>query len=118
MHRIMRQLPLLLEKVVKICKVDQNGAVHFESGRLNNSEKIKSALAARFLANKLEPKIRREMTVKEISESLGIPKNIISATLKEIKDQRVAFTSSKGDYSIYPYQIATLLDKLSQKYGK
>jgi len=111
------RLPEYIEKILKFCKIDEDGIVHFENDKLNNTEKIKLVLLARFIANKLNGKIKTTVSLNEIAKSTSLESKRVSARLKEILDGNIASRLSKNSYSIYPYKIDEILDKLINKYN-
>ena len=110
------KLPILIEKALRYCKVDENGLVAIENSKFKNSDKIKIILIARFLANKLDQKILANINIDEISSSSGIiNKNILYARISELIKQKICFKKN-NKYEIYPYQVNLLLDKIDLKY--
>jgi hypothetical protein len=111
------KLPLMIETMMNFCRIDETGAPHFENSKLNNTERIVVFSIARFIANKLNPKISHDIKLDEFATSLNLPKNVVAARITEIMAKNIIFRKD-GSYSAYPYKISHVLDKLVGKYEK
>lgn len=111
-----KRIKEFVERMLPFCKVTKSGGIVIENPKLTTVEKIKVALAARFLANTLDSEISPEVNGDELSNSLMIPKNQVLARLKELKDQKFAFRVSKGVYKVNPFKIDEFLKDLENNY--
>jgi len=111
----------LISRILNLCQVDKNGFVKIEDKflkKLNLIDKIILILSARHLANKLQTKlgkevtIREEMTSQEIANMLREKKIVINARLKELKDKKQAIPVERGTYKVAPYAVSDILDKM------
>jgi len=107
-----------IERLLRYCKVDDEGRVYVESPKLTTKERVMLTLVARLLANKLEPKIIPELTIDEISESLEIPKNHIRARLRDLTKGGFAIRVKRGAYLASSYHVDKFIDQLDEKYGR
>lgn len=106
-----------VERVLPFCRVTKNGGIILEKNKLTTAEKVKIALVARFLAHSLDDEIPAEVGVGELSNSLLIPKDQVTARLKELKDKGIAFRVGKGVYKVNLVRIDEILKNLENKYG-
>jgi len=106
-----------VERLLQFCKVTTNGEILITADKLTTLEKVKIALVARFLANKLDANISAEMTHEELSTLLEIPRNQIRARLKDVRATKFGFDSGNGLYKVKPLTIGKFLDELESKYG-
>jgi len=92
--------------------------VSYKDIKLTVSEKIRVALVARFLANKLEPSIANEMSVDELFTSIGtIDKGSNSLNVRlsnEVTHGYITRTKRKM-YMVPPYKIPKILSELPLK---
>ena len=111
------KLPELVSKALKFCKVDSEGGIHITNFSLTIRDKIVISLAARFLANQLEPTINLSMTGEEVSTILDVDKAMAFARLKDLCDAKIVKRIEKGTYQIVPFCIESLLTELHSKYN-
>ena len=109
------KLPELIKRALVFCKVDKTGAVFFEKGVSTNSDKIRLVLLGRFLANKLDKAIPLIVSLEELSRFIGADRKVVAARIKELIDQKNIKREKKGRYSIYPYQLESVLDNLERR---
>jgi len=107
-----------IKKISKFCKTDSSGKVHTEVKGLKNKEKIKIVLVARFLANKLEPKIDYNVSIEDVATSLGIGEHQSRARLSDLAKENFASSSERGLYSVIPHKIDEFLNFLEVKIKK
>jgi len=110
------KLPEFIKRTLVYCKVDSEGRIYIEGFDLTIRDKIIISLIARFLANKMDPSIKSEMSGEEISTILDADKPVIFARLKDLSDIRVITKLDKGIYEIIPYCIEKLLNEIDNKY--
>lgn len=106
-------LPRLLEVALKYCRVDTTGRVHVLPSKMTVVNRIKLFLAARLLANQLDQSIPAEVPSREIADSLLLDPMVVNARLKEIKDDKFAFSKEKGVYRAFPHRLDAFLMHLS-----
>jgi hypothetical protein len=80
---------------------------------LPGKQQVKLVLAARLLASKLDDAILGEVTVEQLSEYTGLPKDQAAARAKECMDERFADRSARGSYKARPLKVEEFLDGLS-----
>ena len=108
----------LIREFMKRGKVSVNGKPLIESEKIYiKKDLLKLQLILRFLANGLNKDFSKEVSLEEISSwnEYSIPRNQISARLKEIADEGFVFKSEKG-YSVKPFMIKSFLEYLNLKY--
>lgn len=106
------------ERLLPFCTITENGEVLITKKELKTLEKVKVALIARYLANRLESKISNEVSPDELALYLDVPKDQINARLKDARDDKFANTSDKGLSSVNPLRIGSFLEELEKKYGE
>lgn len=107
-----------VQRSLKFGKVSIDGGVIIERGGLSTKDQVGLALVMRFLANCLEKDISAEVSVKELSQNLGVPEDQVAARLADLKDEKMAIRVDKGVYKVNPTQIGKFLDSLENKYLK
>ncbi|MFA6462012.1 MAG: hypothetical protein WCV90_07140 [Candidatus Woesearchaeota archaeon] len=114
-------LKTLIEKLLFFCKIDKNGYVIVDNGstkKLTTPNGILLVLSARYLASKLQQKLGKESSIKEevetqeIAQMLKEKPAIVTARLKDLKDQKLVVPVERGTFKIASYAIADLLNKL------
>ena len=105
------------ERLLPFCTVYSDGEIALGNEKLTTLEKVKVALTARYLANGLDNTISAEITPEELVHWLNIPKDQISARLKDTRDAHFASTSEKGS-TAYSQKIGDFLTELEHKYGE
>ena len=78
----------LIGKINKICQVDKKGHVKFLTDNLGDKDKIRYILVARFLANKLDAEISKEVTNEEFEKMLNKSKEQIRARLSDVRNEK------------------------------
>ena len=112
-----------IERVSKFSNVDITGYVRLDNNvkKISIKDKILLIIATRYLANKLQEKLKKEPTISievdsnEISKMLGTKVNVISARLKDLKDERKILSKKAGVFTMATYSIESLLSKLENK---
>lgn len=107
-----------VQRSLKFGKVSIDGGVIIEREGLSTKDQVGLALVMRFLANCLEKDISAEVSVKELSQNLGVPEDQVAARLADLKDEKMAIRVDKGVYKVNPTQIGKFLDSLENKYLK
>jgi DNA-binding transcriptional ArsR family regulator len=108
----------LIRRIQKLCKIDNNGYVIIRKTNLSNVQQILLVLSARYLGNRLQLKLNRDITIfeickiKELSEMLKVKDAVITARLKELKDKKKVISPDRGEFKIPPYEIKDLLEEL------
>ena len=107
------KLEQLIQKALPYCTVRKNGTVEVKRSDFSGKQQIKLVLSARFIASKLDESIVGDVTVEQLSEYTGVPKDQAAARAKECLDERFAERSSRGSYKARPLKIEEFLDSLS-----
>jgi hypothetical protein len=106
------RLAKLVEKALAHCVVHKNGAVELRHGRLAGKDQVKLVLSARLIASSLEESLPGDVTVDQLSEYTGLPKNQAAARAKECLDERFAERSARGSYRARSLKVEEFLDSL------
>lgn len=111
-----------IERISKFSKVDMGGYVLMKDKdlekKLSIKDKILLIVATRFLANKLQEELNKEPTISqfvnanEIANMLKVKATVISARLKDLKDERNIISKKAGIFSMAPYYLESFLSKL------
>lgn len=111
-----QELENFIEKINKICKIDKTGHVSFIRQNMTGKDKVKFILTARFLANRLENKIPKEVTKEEIEKMLKKPKEQIRARLSDLRRDGLIKDLEKNRHEIKPFYLhKILIDKNKEK---
>ncbi len=117
-HETIKQL---ISQILNFCKVDKNGYVIIFNKNFKKIDKILLILSARYLGNRLQQELGKEVTIQEevtnieIANILKEKQTIVSARLKDLKDDRKVFSVRRGVYKVAPYVIAKFLNKLEEE---
>jgi len=103
--------------ILNFIKIGQDGGIFLELDSMGNAEKIRLAITARFLANKLDKNIPSEVSLPEIMKALSLPQNTTTARISELIKQRAIKRVKAGKYLVIPYKIEEFIDKINKKYG-
>ena len=112
---IKARLEVLVTKALQHCVVDTRGRVHVNDTKLASRDKLKLALAARQLASQLETTIPSHMSVNDLMESTGLPRDQVRARMSEIIKERFAVASDSGVFSAVLHKIESFLDSLKSQ---
>jgi len=82
------KIETLIGKINQICQVDKKGHVKFLRENLGDKDKIKYILVARFLANKLDSEITKEITNEEFERILNKSKEQVRARLSDVRNEK------------------------------
>jgi hypothetical protein len=105
----------LIEKLLPYCVVRKDGTVDLRTGDLSSRSQVKLVLSARLVASKLKAsEVREEVSVEEISQYTGLPKNQASARAKECVDEKFAERSGRGSYRARQHKLDAFLGTLSE----
>lgn len=104
-----KELIELIEKVNKICELDKKGNVSFKNRSLGDKEKIQYILIARFLANKLDSNILKEVKNEELERILKKSRDQIRARVSDLRKEDVIEDVDRETHQIKPLQIHKLL---------
>jgi len=111
----------LIQRIIKFARIDKRGFVAIQVKDIPIPQKLMLVFSSRFLANRLQQKIGKEsfikdeLCVKELSDMLRVKEAVISARLKELKDDNKIIPTSKGCYKVNPSQIESFLKILEVK---
>jgi hypothetical protein len=106
------RLEQLVRKALPHCVVDKKGAVHIKDVGRSGKEQVKLALAGRLVASKLDEAVSGEVTVEQLAEYTGLPKNQAAARAKECLDEKFADRSSRGSYKARVNKVEEFLNSL------
>lgn len=105
----------LVQKLLPYCVVRKDGTVDIRAGNLPSRSQVKLVLAARLVASRLKAsEVKEEVSVEQISEYTGLPKNQASARAKECVDERFADRSGRGSYRARQHKLDAFLSTLSE----
>jgi hypothetical protein len=110
----------LIGNIQKYCKIDKNGCVRLEPDvqSIKIRDKIMLILSARHLANNLQKKRSKDVTIgeevasKELADMLKEKPLVINARLKDLKDDGSVLQISRGMYKVAPYSIKKFLNEI------
>lgn len=111
----------LISRMLKFCKIDKKGYVIIYNKKLIIRDKILLVLSARYLANKLQEKLGKEITImasinaKELAKMLREKENAIRARFKDLKEEGKIVTLKRGVYKITPHSIEDFLKILEDE---
>ena len=110
----------LVPKVKKVVRVKRNGTpvIVCDRSRLSQSDLIVCYLIGKFFAKKLELTETNTATNKELSEALRINEKVISARLKDLRDEGIVEWVARGEHKISTVNLESFLDKLLEKLGE
>lgn len=108
-----KKLAELIGKINKICQVDKKGHVKFLKDNFGDKDKIKHILVARFLANKLDAEIPKEVTNEEFEKMLSKSKEQTRARLSDVRNekQNPMKDINKNTHEIKPLFVHRILEK-------
>jgi hypothetical protein len=101
-----------VKRILPFCKISKDGLVIIEIKGVTSLQQVKLALVARFLANYMDNTIPTEISNHELSTSLNIPEDQISARLKDLREDRFAIPVRKGVNQANPLQIERFIVEL------
>jgi predicted mannosyl-3-phosphoglycerate phosphatase (HAD superfamily) len=111
------KLETLIQKALPNCVVRKNGSVEIKRTDLSGKQSVKLVLSARLLASKVDDTVAAEVTVEQLAEYTGLPKDQAAARAKECLDERFSERSSRGSYKARLIRVEEFLDSLSQHRG-
>lgn len=112
------RLEAIATKALAHCVVDKKGAVHFNNPKLTAKEKLQLTLAARAIASQMDSGVQAEVSVAELSENCGIPKDQVYARSADLINEKSATSPKKGYYAAVPHKVETLLDSIGRNSKK
>jgi hypothetical protein len=112
------RLEAIATKALAHCVVDKKGTVHFNDPKLTAKEKLKLTLAARAIASQMAPGMRAEVSVGELSDNCGIPKDQVYARAADLINEKSATSPKKGYYTAVPHKVEALLDSIGKNLPK
>ncbi|MEM4602165.1 MAG: hypothetical protein QW808_04625 [Desulfurococcaceae archaeon] len=112
-----KKIATYIERVLRFGKLSVDGSIIIER-KLSTKDQVGLALIMRYLANHLEKSISAEVRVKELSQSLGIPEDQVTARLVDLNREKLAIRINKGVYKVNPARIENFLNQLESKYLK
>lgn len=112
------RLEAIATKALAHCVVDKQGGVHFNNPKLTAKEKLQLTLAARAIASQMDSGVQAEVSVAELSENCGIPKDQVYARAADLINEKSATSSKKGYYTAVPHKVEALLDSIGKNTKK
>lgn len=112
------RLEAIVTKALVHCVIDKKGAVHFNDPRLTTKEKLQLTLAARAVASQMGCGVQAEVSVAELSENCGIPKDQVYARAADLINERSTTSPKKGYYAAVPHKVEALLDSIGKNSKK
>ena len=109
-----KKLEQLVQKAIPHCIVRKNGSVELRRSDLSGKQQVKLALSARLLASKLDETVVGDVTVEQLAEYTGLPKDQAAARAKECLDERFAERAGRGSYKARPLKIEEFLNGLAR----
>jgi len=110
------KLEQLISRALHHCVVRKKGTVDIKTN-LPGKQLVKLALAARLLASKLDESVNGDVTVEELSEFTGLPKDQAAARAKDCLDEKFAERSARGSYKARLLKLEEFLNGLPQSVG-
>ncbi len=107
------RLEHLIRKALPHCVVDKKGTVHLKKTDRPGKEQVKLVLAGRLIASKLDETVSGEVTVEQLADYTGLPKNQAAARAKESLDEKFADRSGRGSYKARVNKVEEFLDTLA-----
>lgn len=110
----------LVPKVKKVVRVKKDGTpiIVCDRRRLSQGELITCYLIGKFFAKKLELTETDTATNKELSRALKINERVVSARLKDLRDEEIVEQVARGEHKISTVNLESFLDKLLEKVGE
>ena len=111
----------LTNRILKFCKIDNKGFVIIEKMSLKVADKILLVLSAKYLANRLQQKLNRKITISEISSAGEIAKilkekeTVIAARLNDLKGAKKIISPERGSFKVAPYEIEKFIGELERE---
>ncbi|MFX1566482.1 MAG: hypothetical protein ACFFCH_10870 [Promethearchaeota archaeon] len=111
-----KQFVGMIVRANRFIKVSKSGQIHFELTNLTNKDRVALVFIGRFLGNRLEPEIRKEVLNEELSTITGLKPKIVSARISELKKEPLIERIDKGVHrAISLFIIDRFLKKLEQR---
>ena len=108
------RLERLMEKALPHCAVHKNGTVEVRRSDLSGKDQVKVVLSARLIASKLDESLSSDVTVDQIAEYTGLPKNQATARAKECLDEKFAERTARGSYKARVRKVEEFFEELGQ----
>jgi hypothetical protein len=107
------RLEQLLEKVLPYCVVDRKGAVHVQVD-IAARNRLKLILTARAIAALIETSITAEVSIDDLAQFSGLPKNQVTARTSDIVKEKFAESVRPGVLRAYGHKLEGFLDSLKE----
>ncbi|MBX4196515.1 hypothetical protein KW805_02925 [Candidatus Pacearchaeota archaeon] len=104
-----QELVRLVEIVRETCVLDGKGTVKFLKN-LSEKDKIKYCLAARFLANKIDSNISKEVSRQELETLLRTQPKQVSARISDCRKEGLLQDASEDMFQVSPHVLQNLLN--------
>jgi hypothetical protein len=111
---IQKRMVACMEKLVPHCGIDERGMVELKSHIMGAKQQIKTVLAARAVAARLEDaNFNANVTMAELEASTGIDHNVISARCGEMVKSKEIEQVSRGVWTFRSDKVEKFLDTLA-----
>jgi hypothetical protein len=100
------------QDAARFCRIDARGHVQILADELSAKERIALVAIARALASRRAADISEDVSMAELAEATGLPKNQISARCAELVKLRLFDSSLRGTFRIVHDRIERFLDSL------
>ena len=107
------RLEQLIRQALPHCVVDRKGGVHLRGPDRSGKDQVKLVLAGRLVASKLDEAVSSDVSVDQLAEYTGLPKNQAAARAKECLDEKFAERSARGSYKARVNKVEEFLNALS-----
>jgi hypothetical protein len=119
------EISKLITKTLTFARIDKNGFVSLLNPlKIKIADKIMLVLISRYLANKLQTKLGKEVSINEnmkiddLANNLREKRAVIIARIKDLKDNNLISSDKEGIYRIQPHAISPFLDRLNKENEK
>jgi hypothetical protein len=109
------RLEAIATKALKHCVLDTKGNVLFNDPKLTPTERLRLTLAARAIGSQMDSKMKSEVSIDELSENSGLPKNQVRARAAELVKQKLAVSPKRGVYKAVAHKVEALIDSVAVK---
>lgn len=110
----------LVPQVKQIVKIKKDGTpvIVCDKRKLTQTELITCYLIGKFFAKKLKLTEKDSATNREISNYLKISLSIVSARVKDLRDNEILEQVTRGEHKVSTIHLESFLNKLLEKVGE
>lgn len=106
-----------LSSLVRIEENDYSIIIIPDDNKISAGEKIAIYLIGRYIRFQLKHDDSPEASNEEISRDLKVPVDIVNARMKDLRDKKLAESTSKGKHRISFVKIDEFLSRIERKLG-